>query len=177
MLTDLARDAAFTAAWFGLMTMVWCGWAQEDPPRRLRPWLGAASVAGALLACGCGYLVARRWDTASALDGRYHWFGVLVAVEVLVAGAGCLVLARRGAARWFAWWVALVVALHFLPLAALLDDLGVAVVGGVLTVALVALVPRLRRSQGTTSAVVGSVTGGVLLLSGLLAAVVALRLG
>lgn len=177
MLTDLARDAAFTAAWFGLMTMVWCGWAQEDPPARLRPWLGAASVAGALLAAGCGYLVVRRWDTASALEGRYHWFGVLVAAEVVIAGVGCLVLARRGRARWFAWWVALVVALHFLPLAVMLGDGGVALVGVALTVALVVVVPRLRRTAGTTSAVVGAVMGTGLLVAGLLAAVVALRLG
>lgn len=43
MLTDFVRDHAFTIAWFGLMTMVWLGWAQEDPPERLRLPLGVGS--------------------------------------------------------------------------------------------------------------------------------------
>ena len=29
VLTDFARDHAFTIAWFGLMTFVWFDWGQE----------------------------------------------------------------------------------------------------------------------------------------------------
>src|SRR5690349_16943510 len=74
-----------------------------------------------------GVLTAVNWDRPTALEGDYPWFGALVAAEVIAAGTGCLVLARRGASRWMAWWVAVVVAVHFLPLALLLNDLGVAV--------------------------------------------------
>ncbi len=42
---DELRDSLYTTAWFGLMTMVWCGWAQEAPPARLR----LALVVGAFL--------------------------------------------------------------------------------------------------------------------------------
>jgi hypothetical protein len=164
MAVDLSRDAFFTAAWFGLMAMVWLGWAQEDPPKRWRAWLGAGSTAGVLLALAFGYLVARSWDGPSALEDRYHWFGVLVAAEVVAAGTGCWVLARRGAQDWFAWWVAVVVALHLVPLGLLLESLAMTVAGAVLTLAVVALLPPLRRRPGTTSAPVGVVMGGALLL-------------
>ncbi|WP_103964122.1 hypothetical protein [Nonomuraea solani] len=59
-----------------------------------------------------GVLTAADWE----LEGTYAWFGVLVEAEVIAAGAGCLPRARRGTSWWMAWWVALVVVTHFLPL-------------------------------------------------------------
>lgn len=174
MLTDFTRDALFTTGWFGLMAVVWFGWAQEDPPARWRARLGAGSVLGLLLTAGATVLVVQRWADPSALEGRYPWFGVLVGTEVLAAGAGCWVLARRGRSRWMAWWVALVVALHFIPLAFLLSDPTLAVAGGALAVVLGLLVPRLRRRPGPTSSVVGAVMGASLLGLSVLAGGVAL---
>lgn len=165
MLTEFVRDHYFTTAWFGLMAMVWFGWAQEDPPKRWRAWLGAGSVLGILFAVGFGVLTVLNWDEPTALEGRYPWFGVLVAAEVVAAGAGCLVVSRRGAARWMAWWVALVVAAHFLPLALLLADVGIAVAGLVQLAALAAVVPRLRATEATTSRLAGPIMGVILLVS------------
>ena len=165
MLTDFARDHAFTIAWFGLMTMVWCGWGQEDPPRRLRWVLGAGSVLGILVAGVFGYGVFVRWDQGTALEGRYEWFGVVVLLEVVLAAAGCLVLSRKRLSRWMAWWVALVVALHFLPLAFFFDDWSLLGLGAVQAVCLVAALPKLRADAGTpTSRLVGPVMGATLLL-------------
>lgn len=163
-MTDLLRDHVFTIAWFGLMTMVWLGWAQEDPPPSWRGWLGAGSMVGVALAGVFGYAVVRHWDRPSALEGRYEWFGVLTGVELLLAAAGAILLWRRGQARWMAWWVALVVALHFLPLALLLEDASLAVLGLVQAVALALLVPRLRREKHPTSRLAGPVMGITLLL-------------
>lgn len=174
MFTDLMRDALFTSAWFGLMAVVWLGWAQEDPPSRWRPWLGAGSVLGLALAGGFGYLVSRHWSEPTALEGRYAWFGVLTAVELIAAGVGCWLLYRRGQQRWFAWWVALVVAVHFAPLGLLLDDASLIVVAVGLSVILLGLLPRLRRITGTTSALVGATMGVVLLLLSVAAGLLAL---
>jgi hypothetical protein len=174
MLTDFLRDQCFTAAWFGLMAFVWFGWAQEDPPRSRRIWLGAGSVVGVGLAVAFGVLTVANWELPSALEGRYAWFGVLVAAEVVAAGAGCLLLARRGASRWMAWWVAIVVAAHFLPLALLLDDVGVAVVGLVQLVALGAVVRRLRDTATPSSRSAGPIMGATLLLSAATSALIAL---
>lgn len=163
MWTDYLRDALFTTAWFGLMTGVWLGWAQEAPPRRSRPWLVVGSVVGLALAVGFGIAVAVNWAAPSALEGKYQWFGVLVGVEGLAAGVGCGLLARRGRDRWMAWWVGLVVAAHFVPLAFLLSDLSIGVVGLLQVVALLALLPRLRRAHTPTSSTVGPVMGYSLL--------------
>lgn len=164
MLTEFARDHAFTIAWFGLMAMVWFGWGQEDPPRRWRWRLGVGSVLGVILAGLFGYGVFVRWGEGSALDGRYEWFGLLVLLEVVLAGAGCLILWKRQQIRWTAWWVALVVALHFLPLALLLGDWSLTVLGVAQAVCLIVLTPRLRAADGTTSRLVGPVMGVTLLV-------------
>ncbi|SEH02125.1 hypothetical protein SAMN05444920_12460 [Nonomuraea solani] len=174
MLTGFLRDQFFTTAWFGLMAFVWFGWAQEDPPRKWRIWLGVGSVLGLGFAVAFGVLTATNWDQPSALAGKYAWFGVLVAAEVVAAGAGCLVLARRGASRWMAWWVALVVAVHFLPLALLLNDLGVAVVGVVQLAALAVVVPRLRAATTPSSRPAGPIMGATLLLSAAIGAAIAI---
>lgn len=172
MITEHLRDAQFTAAWFGLMTMVWFGWAQEAPPKSARVWLGLGSVLGVALAATFAVIVAFNWGSPSALEGRYAWFGVLTGIELLAAGGGCLVLARRGRHRWMAWWVGLVVALHFVPLGILLGDWSVSVLGGLMVGALVALLPRLRRGTATTSSTVGPVMGSSLLVYGLATAAV-----
>lgn len=174
MLTDYLRDALFTVAWFGLMTGVWLGWAQEDPPKRWRAWLGTGSVLGLACALGFGAATGLNWNLDSALEGKYQWFGVLVAAEVLLAGGGCWWLARTNRARWMAWWVALVVAAHFLPLAWMLEDPSIAVAGAVQLIALAAIVPSLRRTRRTTSALVGVVMGATLLTYALISAAMTL---
>lgn len=172
MLTDFARDHAFTIAWFGLMTMVWMGWGQEDPPRRWRWWLGGGSVLGVVLLGLFGYGVVLRWGDGTALDGRYPWFGVLVVLQVLVAGIGCLLLWRKRQSRWMAWWVALIVALHFIPLACLLDDWSLTALGLVQVGCLIVLVRRLKAIGGPTSRLVGPVMGVTLLVFAMVSIVV-----
>lgn len=178
MFTEYLRDQCFTTAWFGLMTMVWFGWAQEDPPRSWRGWLGAGSVLGVILFGLFLFLTVRNWGGATALEGKYAWFGVLTAIEVVVALVGAIVLWRRGRKRWMAWWVAFVVALHFVPLGwVLLDDVSIVAAGIVQAVLLVALLPMLRRAEYPTSRVVGPVMGGTLLLYALVSGALVLARG
>ncbi|MDN5726177.1 MAG: hypothetical protein L0G99_09645 [Propionibacteriales bacterium] len=164
MLTEFVRDHAFTIAWFGLMAFVWFGWGQEDAPRSWRWRLGVGSVLGVILAGIFGYLVARHWADGSAMVGREALFGWLVGAELLLAGVGCFVLWRRRLNRWMAWWVGLVVAFHFIPLAFILDDLSLIGLGVLQAVGLVMLLPRLRNGDGPTSRLVGPVMGGTLLI-------------
>ncbi|MEV0676112.1 hypothetical protein AB0I60_06260 [Actinosynnema sp. NPDC050436] len=174
MLTEFLRDQFFTTAWFGLMAFVWFGWSQEDPPRRWRVWLGVGSAVGVAFAGAFGILTALHWGQPTSLQGKYVWFGVLVAAEVVAAGVGCLVLARRGRSRWMAWWVAVVVAAHFLPLALFLRDFGVAAVGVAQLAALGWAVPRLRAVTTTSSRLAGPIMGVSLLLSAAVGAALAL---
>ena len=178
MLTEFARDHAFTIAWFGLMAFVWFGWGQEDPPPAWRWRLGLGSGVGIALAGMFGYGVALRWNDGSALDGRYEWFGLLVLAEVVLAAAGCIVLARRRQTRWMAWWVALIVALHFVPLAFFLSDASLAVLGAGQTASLLWALGRLRSRDAPTSRLVGPVMGVSLLAFAVVSlAVFAARVG
>lgn len=172
--TELTRDALFIAAWFGLMAMVWFGWAQEDPPTSWRLWLSLGAVVGTLVAIGFGVGVATHWDSPTALEGRYGWFGALVAAELVVAGLGNLVLARRGQTRWMAWWVALTVAVHFVPLGWLMQSWLIGAFGLAQGMSLLLLVPRLGAGTRPTSATVGPVMGGSLLLAALVSGAVIL---
>lgn len=173
MLTDYLLNHTVTIAWFGLMTFVWLGWSQEDPAKRMRPFLGIGSVLGLGLAIWFGILTQQSWGGPSALEGRYHWFGLLVLVEVVLAGVGALVLARRKQRRWMAWWVALIVALHFVPLGLwLLDDPSVAILGALQAGALAAVVPAIRRAEYRSARVVGPLMGFSLLTYALVSTVV-----
>ncbi len=172
MLTEYLRDHAFTIAWFGLMTFVWLGWSQEDPRRGLRPILGIGSAVGLALSVFFGIVTQRNWFAATALEGRYAWMGVLVGAEVLVALVGALVLARRKQGRWMAWWVAAVVALHFVPLGLLLEDPTVGALGVAQAIALGAVRPTLSRAEYRTSRLVGPLMGFSLLAYALVSAVV-----
>lgn len=164
MLTPFPTDHAFGIAWFGLMAMVWFGWAQEDPPPPWRWRLGVGSVLGlAFTGVFLSRYIALR-NEPSALEGQYHWFGVLVGTEVVVAVIGALFLWRTGRTRWQCWWVAMVVAVHFVPMMVLLDDLAYLFLATVQTAGLLFLFPILSRREQPTSRLVGPFMGVTLLL-------------
>lgn len=129
----------------------WFGWAQEDPPPRLRPVWGAGSILGLLVAIAFGVLVWRNWNTATALDGRYWVFGAVALAEAVLIGGGCVVLARRKQTRWYGWWIGLCVAAHFVPLAWVFEDWSYLVLTAVQVVGLVLLVPLLKAAKYPTS--------------------------
>lgn len=153
MLTDFVRDHALTIAWFGLMAFVWFGIAQEDPFRGTRWILAVASGVGLVIAGGFVPVVVRTWGQGGAMDetANVALFSVVFWLEVLVCAAGAIVLWRRGAPRWIAWWIALIVAVHFIPLAVSLNDPSLAALGLIQVVGLVLLLPRLRASEVPTS--------------------------
>lgn len=171
----LIRDALYTTAWFGLMAMVWFGWAQESPPRALRVPLIVGSVIGVVLAIGFGVVTAIHWGNPTALEGRYEIFGIIVGAEVVLAGVGAAAFGLTGHGRWMAWWVAVVVAVHFASLAWVLDGPWLAVLGAIQLVALIVLVPLMRGSAVPTSRWVGPVMGLTLLVYAVLSGVAVLR--
>ncbi len=168
MTAEYVRDAAMTGVVFAFFAAGWFGWAQDEPPARWRRPLVVGSVLSVLTCAACGLLAWRQWGTGSVFDAELGpRFGVLVAVEVALAGLGAVVLTRRGATAWVPVWIAGVVGVHFLPLASLLGQALVLVVG-VLVTAVAAATPALsRRWSVAPSAVVGAGTGTVLLAGAL----------
>lgn len=172
MITDFLRDQAFAIAWLALMAAAWFGWAQEDPKPRLRIVWGAGSIAGFLLSIAFGLLVWRTWGTASALEGQYWVFGVVVLAEILLIGGGCLVLARQRQTRWYGWWIGLCVALHFVPLAWVFADWSYLALAAVQVLGLLAQRPGLARAEYATSRWACPWIAGTFLLYAAISAVV-----
>ena len=151
MITEFLRDQAFAIAWLALMAGGWFGWAQEDPQPKLRGLWGAGSVLGLLLAAAFGVVVSRNWHTETALTGRYWVFGIVVLAEIVIIGGGCLLLARRKQSRWYGWWIGLCVALHFLPLAWVFEDITYIVLAVLQVIGLAAMFRPLARADYPTS--------------------------
>jgi hypothetical protein len=174
-MTEHVRDAAATALIFGFFASSWFGWAQEAPPARWRPGLLAGAVVALLTAVAGGLLTWRHWGGGTAFDRDTSIaFGIVVGIEVALAGLGAAVLALRRRAALIPAWIALVVGLHFFPLAVLLEYPFLYVVAAVVTAGAVAAVPLARRRGVPVSAVTGAVTGAALLAAALVSLAIAL---
>jgi len=165
------RDGVFILGWFSLLGAVWFWWASEAPPRRARPWRGvglALSVLGALVG---GFYTWRFWTTRSMLDGRVEVFGLVLAATIVVAVVTWVVLARTGREASIPLSVAVVVALHFVPLGYLLGDWGLVVLA-LGQIVLTVLASRFaKRRELAPSYPIGVVMGVSLLGSAVVAAV------
>jgi len=165
------RDGVFILGWFSLLGAVWFWWALEAPPRRARPWLGVGLVLSVLGALVGGFSTWRFWSTQSMLDDRLEIFGLVLAATVIVAVVAWVVLTGTGREASIPLAVAVIVALHFVPLAYLLGDWGLVVLAlGQLV--LVILASRFaKRRELAPSYPIGVVMGVSLLGSAVVAAV------
>lgn len=130
-----------------------------------------------LLAILGGVLTWQHWPEGSVFDrfSTAQSFGVVVGIEVVVAGLGAAVLSCMRRSELTPAWIALVVGIHFIPLASLLKyPLLYVVAGGVVAMA-VAAAPVARSRQVALSAVIGVGTGSALLAAALFSLVTVLR--
>jgi hypothetical protein len=172
MTAEHVRDAAVTAVIFGFFASSWFGWAQEAPPRSWRTWLGIAAGFSLLTAVVGGLLAWRQWNDGTAFDeSTSKTFGIIVGIEFGVAGLGAGVLALLKRMEFVSAWIALVVGLHFFPLAELLEYPALHVVAALVTVAALAAIPIARRTSVAVSAVTGVATGTFLLAGALFSAI------
>jgi hypothetical protein len=169
-MAQYSRDAAMTAVICGFFATAWFGWAQEHPPRRWTNWLRAGSVSATLTLVVAAVLAWRRWDSGTAFDAdTARTFGILVGAEFGLAGIGAALLARRGRKELIPVWIAVVVGVHFFPLAPLLHYPLFYPVAAVITVVALVAVPVARRRSLPVSAVNGLGVGVVLQATAILA--------
>lgn len=164
---DRVRDLFAVAAVFGVFGFAWAGWGQEAPPARWRLPLGVCAVLSLLVGVAGGVLTGTHWSAATALDGpgAGRFFGFVVALELVLAIGGALVLVVRGRRELIAPWISIVVGVHFVPLVVLFANLTL-LLPTVALVASAALAVRAhRRRRLTPSAVTAVVNGPVLLLT------------
>ncbi|WP_435091658.1 hypothetical protein [Micromonospora aurantiaca (nom. illeg.)] len=161
---EFAANAAATAAIFGVFGIVWFGWAQEAPPKSWRPWLGIGSVLSLAAAIIGGIVTARTWDEGNSVDETTGpVFGVIVLIEVVLCAVGAIWLQQTGRTSLVPVWIALVVGLHFFPLAPLLGYPALAIWAVIVPLVALISVAVARRYDLTPSAVVGAGTGMALL--------------
>jgi hypothetical protein len=173
---SFVRDYAVMAAVFGFAGFIWFGWAQEDPPDRWRRWLGIGAVVGGLVAIAGGLLAWQNWgpESALAVPGAQRRFGIICGIEFGLAGLGALVFALTKRLKWTAPWVALIVGVHFAPLAIIFGDAGLFVLAALIVAAVGVSVAVHRRTGIALSATTGLGTGAILVVFGIRAAVLAL---
>ena len=94
-------------------------------------------------------------------------FGIVVGIEVALAGIGSWYLSARSRSELIPAWIALVVGVHFFPLAVLLEYPMLHLLAVLVTVGALLAVPLSRRWSLPISAVTGAVTGSILLAAAL----------
>jgi RsiW-degrading membrane proteinase PrsW (M82 family) len=99
---------------------------------------------------------AQEGSSALGAPGAMRRYGIFVGVEFGVAALGAAMLIRRGHTRNLAPWVCLVVGVHFWPLAPVLRNPSLFLLGGLLVVVAVAAVIVGRRTGLAPSAVTGA---------------------
>lgn len=135
------RGEVTGAAVLAFAGMAWFGWAQEDPPSSLVPYLLAGSVVSALLLIALVVLLVRRRTTSGSplADRRVRrGYWLTVAVEAALILGGNLLLAAVGQSDFDAAWTLFVVGVHFVPLARIFHSVGLAVAGVAVAVVAVA---------------------------------------
>ena len=166
MTAAYVRDAAATGAIFGFFASAWFGWAQEAPPRRLRPYLIAGSMLSIAAVVAGAVLMVRHWGDGTVFDADTSpVFGIVVGVEFALAGIGAGVLSARGKRELVPAWVALVVGVHLFPVEVLIEYPFIHVPAALVTLVALSAVPVARRRDLAVSTVVGLGSGIVLLLS------------
>jgi hypothetical protein len=123
------RDAAFTALFLGFFAAAWFGWAQAGG--RFTPWLIAGSVLSWLVAAA-GLVIGLRSPAAGSATrrpGAGRRYGIIVGTEFGSAAVGAAILGVIGQAEYIPVWVCAVVGVHFFPLAPVLADDGLKILG------------------------------------------------
>jgi hypothetical protein len=117
-----------------------------------------------LTAAAGGILAWQNWSGGTAFDAETGPnFGIIVGVEVVLAAAGAVVLTVRRRRELIPAWVAVVVGVHFVPLAPLLEYPFLYVAAALVTSVGLVSVP-VARSRGVPASVVTGLGAGTVLL-------------
>ncbi len=120
------RTLASAAAVESFFAFIWFGWGQEGPPPVVSLMLGAGAVLALLVVIGGIVAVLRSRDEPSPITGAAvgKHFGMIVGIEFTLVGLGATILGLTGHSGFIAAWTALVVGVHFLPLARIFVGIG-----------------------------------------------------
>jgi hypothetical protein len=163
------RDRGVTVAVEGFFAFVWFGWGQAAAPA----WLVAPLAVGAglsVLLAVAGIVVTKR--SAGRLrvmaDPRARRrYSIIVGLEFGLLGVGAAILGATGQYRWVPVWICAGVGVHFFPLASILDNRSLRLLGGLLVAVAAAALTAGLASATDPSTVTGAGAGLCLLAFGL----------
>jgi len=135
---DYPRDLVMIGAIFGLATLMWAGWAQEQPPAGVawRIVLATLSVLGLVLMALSIPLAIKNWSTPSAINPHTTGFVVYVIVfwvEAVICAVLAIIAVRAGRSDLIAPLIMLIVGIHFFALALVFHQPVLHLAGALLT--------------------------------------------
>lgn len=158
---EYIRDYAMYTAIFGMFSFVWFGWAQENPRKNWRKYIGVASGI-ALLVCLIGvYLSVTHWDAATTLSEKDTFTNYLIVfyTEFFIAGLGAFLLIRSKKKDYVAPWIAFIVGAHFFWLENIFKDPSLYMLA-VLMIAIAVLSPWLSKKIGVANSAITGIGSG-----------------
>lgn len=163
---DYPRDYLMYTAIFGIFGFCWFGWAQEAPKEEWRLWLGIASAACLIIGTAGGILSYLHWHDASILNNKsdFKWYLIFFVSEIVLAVLGAILLLLMQKNNWVSVWVSLIVAIHFIGLKFVFNDLSLFILAILMLIATIVSVPLSAYFKVAPSAVLGIGNGACLLL-------------
>jgi len=161
---EYIRDYAMYTAIFGMFSIVWFGWAQENPRKNWRKYIGAASGV-ALLVCLIGvYLSVTNWDAATALSemDALTTYIIVFYAQLIIGGLGAFLLIRKKKKDYVAPWIAFIVGTHFFWLVNVFQDPGLYILA-VLMIAIAGISPWLSKKMGVANSAITGIGSGTAL--------------
>ncbi|ALX48296.1 hypothetical protein [Lentibacillus amyloliquefaciens] len=147
---------------FGMFSFVWFGWAQENPRKNWRMYIGVASGT-ALLVCLIGvYLSVTHWDAATTLsemDSLITYIIVFYA-ELIIGGLGAFLLIQKKKRDYVAPWIAFIVGAHFFWLVNVFKDPSLYILA-VLMIVIAIISPWLSQKMGVANSAITGIGSGM----------------
>lgn len=165
MKLEYIRDYAMYTAVFGMFSLVWFGWAQENPKQNWRKYIGVASGI-ALLLCLIGvYLSITHWNEATILSEKAAFTNYLIVfyTEFIIAGIGAFFLIRSKKKHYVAPWIGFIVGAHFFWLKNIFNDPSLYLLG-ILMIAIALISPWLSKKTGVANSAITGIGSGSILL-------------
>lgn len=162
------RDRGITIAIDGFFAMAWFGWGQAGASAPLAAVLWSGTVLAALLTLFGVVVTGRAADRALlATDPTARRrYGLIVGLEFTIMGAGAAALGAVGQYRWVPVLICFGVGLHFFPLAPVLRNSTLRLLGVLLILVAAAAAVVGIMSKATLSLIVGPGAGLSLLVFG-----------
>lgn len=151
---------------FGMFSFIWFGWAQENPRKSWRKYIGIAS-AFALFVCLIGiYLSVTNWHERTALSNSsvFHNYLIFVFIEFLLAGIGVFLIIRLKKNDYVAPWIAFIVGIHFFWLKNIFNDFSLYILA-VLLIGVVIISLWLSKKLNVANSAITGIGAGTVLFS------------